>query len=201
MPRKVDHDQRRRHIVEALLAIAGTRGLEAVSLREVAHEAGVSMGAVQHYFATKDEMLLHALQHWLGLGVHERFTARIGSRLAGAADHAPTAVLRAIAAEYLPYDPSSRSETLVALTFLSRAALDPALAAALAPAFAGFTRTLREVLESTGWPVDASAEAQRLAALLDGLRLPVLVGALSHRDALAVVDDHLAGLAAGAARA
>src|SRR5919202_3193485 len=131
MPRKVDHDQRRRHIVEALLAIAGTRGLEAVSLREVAHEAGVSMGAVQHYFATKDEMLLFALQQWLGLGVHDRFTARIRTRLAREATDAPVAALRAIAAEYLPHDASSRSEALVALTFLSRAAAAPALAAAL----------------------------------------------------------------------
>ena len=194
MPRKVDHDQRRRQIVEALLRIAGTRGLDAVSLREVAHEAGVSMGAVQHYFATKDEMLLFALQHWLGLGVHERFTGRIRTRLAREATDAPVAALRAIAAEYLPHDAQSRSETLVALTFLSRAAAEPALAAALRPAFTGFVHALRGLLQNTGWPVDASAEAQRLGALLDGLRLPVLVGALSHEDALAVVDQHLAEL-------
>ena len=48
MPRKVDHDERRRHIVGALLRIAGTQGLDAVSMREVAQEAGVSLGAVQH---------------------------------------------------------------------------------------------------------------------------------------------------------
>jgi AcrR family transcriptional regulator len=35
--------------------------MEAVSLRQVAAEAGVSMGMVQHYFADKEEMVLFAL--------------------------------------------------------------------------------------------------------------------------------------------
>ena len=37
--------------------------MEAASLRAVAAEAGVSMGAVQHYFTTTDEMLLFALDY------------------------------------------------------------------------------------------------------------------------------------------
>ncbi|WP_186316025.1 TetR/AcrR family transcriptional regulator [Catellatospora sichuanensis] len=197
MPRKVDHDQRRRHIVESLLRITGTQGLDAVSLREVAHEAGVSMGAVQHYFASKDEMLLFALQHWLSLSVHDRFAERVRDRLDREPAGEPAAVLRAIAAEYLPYDAASRAEVQVSIAFLSRAAVAPALATALAPAFAGFIHTLGAVFRNTGWAIDAPAEAQRLAALLDGLRLPVLVGALSHRDALTVVDRHLAQLPAG----
>ncbi|MFG2043826.1 TetR/AcrR family transcriptional regulator [Dactylosporangium sp. NPDC048998] len=197
MPRKVDHDQRRRHIVEALLRIAGTQGLDAVSLREVAHEAGVSMGAVQHYFATKDEMLLFALEHWLSLGVHERFTERVRRRLACEATGEPAAVLRAVAAEYLPHDEPSRSDVLVAIAFLSRAAVEPALAAALKPAFDGFVDTLCTLLRNVEGSTDAPAEARRLAALLDGLRLPVLIGALSHEDALAVVERHLSQLPTG----
>ena len=194
MPRRVDHDQRRRHIVEALLHITGTHGLDAVSLREVAHEAGVSMGAVQHYFASKDEMLLFALKHWLSLGVHERFAARLRARLAREAASEPAAVLRALAAEYLPHDEPSRSDARVALAFLSRAAAEPALAAALKPAFTGFVDTLCAALQGAAGPIEAPAEARRLAALLDGLRLPVLIDALSHEDALAVVERHLAQL-------
>jgi TetR/AcrR family transcriptional regulator, transcriptional repressor of bet genes len=37
--------------------------VEAASLRTVAREAGVSMGAVQHYFTAKDEMLHFALAY------------------------------------------------------------------------------------------------------------------------------------------
>ena len=191
MPRKVDHDQRRRNIVEALLRITSAQGLDAISLREVAHEAGVSMGAVQHYFATKDDMLLFALHQWLRLSVHDRFTARVESRIAAEATESPTAVLRAIAAEYLPHDEATRAEVRISVAFLSRAAVEPALAPYIAAAFAGFTRSMHDLFQNTGLSRDPAAEAQRLAALLDGLRLPVLVGALSYQDALAVVNRHL----------
>ncbi|MDP9794575.1 AcrR family transcriptional regulator [Catenuloplanes nepalensis] len=190
MPRKVDHEARRRHIVESLLRITAEQGLEAVSLREVAAAAGVSMGQVQHYFATKDDMLLYALRHWLSLTTHDGFAARVARR---AAIGPVGGVLGAIAAEYLPYDEISRDEARIAAAFLSRAAVRPELAAALAPAFAGFADVLRGALDGMGVP-DAPAEAGRLAALLDGLRPPVLIGALSYADALAVVDRHLGRL-------
>ncbi|WP_203692987.1 TetR family transcriptional regulator C-terminal domain-containing protein [Catellatospora coxensis] len=108
---------------------------------------------------------------------------------------------RADEREYLPHDAAGRADALVAVAFLSRAAVAPALAAALAPAFAGFVGMLSTVFQGAGWPIDAPAEAQRLAALLDGLRLPVLAGALTYRDALAVVDRHLAQLPTAAAHA
>jgi len=197
MPRQVDHDERRRHIVEALLRIAGTRGLDAVSLREVAQQAEVSMGAVQHYFATKDEMLAYALKHWLDLSIHAGFTARVAARLSGRTG--PRDVLSALAAEYLPYDDPSRFDARVALAFLARAAVDEALAAALVPAFAGFVATLRAVLAGAGAAGSGAAgsgaagsgEAQRLASMLDGLRQVVLLGVLDRDEALALVEDHL----------
>lgn len=191
MPRQVDHDQRRQHIVEALLRITSTQGLDAISLREVAHEAGMSMGAVQHYFASKDDMLLFALQQWLRLSVHNRFTARVQSRITADENKSPTAVLQAVAAEYLPHDEASRAEARISVAFLSRAAVVPALATHIAPAFTGFIRSLHDLFQNSGLPVDAEPEAQRLAALLDGLRLPVLIGALSYDEALVVIDRHL----------
>jgi AcrR family transcriptional regulator len=57
VPKRMDQDQRRRAIAEAVFAVIGDRGFGAVSLRDVASAAGVPMGSVQHYFATKDEML------------------------------------------------------------------------------------------------------------------------------------------------
>jgi TetR/AcrR family transcriptional repressor of bet genes len=183
MPRQVDHDERRRHIVEALLHIAGTRGLDAVSLREVAQQAGVSMGAVQHYFASKEEMLQYALRHWLTLSVHKGFSDRVRRRLGS--DTGPAAIALAVAAEYLPYDEPSRFDARVGVAFLARGAVDPALAEALGPAARGLADTLAALLGD-------AYQGQRLAALLDGLQKPVLLDALSHDDALAVVRRHLA---------
>lgn len=195
MPKRVDQAERRTHIVEALLTIAGQRGIDAVSLREVAQEAGVSMGAVQHYFASKDEMLAYALEHWLTLSVHQRFSQRIRDR-AGAAQGPPdpAQVLRALAAEYLPHDEQSRADVRVALAFIERAAAQPDLARAMRRAFAGFKETLEALLAAADPDLDANAEGLALAALLEGLRYAVLLGALPHRSALAAVDRHLAGL-------
>lgn len=60
-------NQRRRDIAEAVFAVIGSRGFDAVSLREVATQAGVSMGSVRHYFTSKDEMLVFTLGHMRGL--------------------------------------------------------------------------------------------------------------------------------------
>jgi len=46
----------------------------------------------------------------------------------------------------LPYDEPSGFDARVAVAFLSRAAVDPTLAEALGPAFAGFVDTLRALL-------------------------------------------------------
>src|SRR5690625_6408560 len=57
MPKKVDHQQRRAAMAEALWKVAAYQGLEAVSLSRVAQEAGVSKGRVQHYFPSRDALL------------------------------------------------------------------------------------------------------------------------------------------------
>ena len=62
-PAPVDHDERRARLTEVLLAVVSEVGLEGASIRAVAARAGVSIGTVQHYFATKDDMLLYAYRH------------------------------------------------------------------------------------------------------------------------------------------
>src|SRR5690606_40101098 len=57
VPKRVDHEERRRLIAAAGRRIAADRGLEGVSLGEVAAEAGISKGLVQHSFPSKDAML------------------------------------------------------------------------------------------------------------------------------------------------
>src|SRR3712207_773273 len=76
VPRVVNVEQQKAAIAAATARLIASSGLEAVSLRSVAAEAGVSMGRVQHYFATKDELLLEALQR-----SYRRMERRIGQRL------------------------------------------------------------------------------------------------------------------------
>ncbi|MFI1829837.1 TetR/AcrR family transcriptional regulator, partial [Streptomyces sp. NPDC020412] len=75
--------------------LADERGLEGVTLRDVAARAQVSMGAVQRCFSTKDEMLAFTLDH-VGERIGERVRARVvrapAQSAASALGHAATEV-------------------------------------------------------------------------------------------------------------
>ena len=57
---------RRQRIVEAALALAAEGGYEAVAMKAVAERAGVSLGTLYRYFASKDHLLAEGLLHWGG---------------------------------------------------------------------------------------------------------------------------------------
>jgi TetR/AcrR family transcriptional regulator, transcriptional repressor of bet genes len=61
MPKQVDHDLQRQSLAAAALGVIAEHGLEAARLRDVAARAGVTTGAVTHYFDGKDAMLEAAL--------------------------------------------------------------------------------------------------------------------------------------------
>src|SRR5258708_33021010 len=52
---------RRDQILEAVLACLGEGGFDAVSMRAVAHRAGVPLGSLHYYFRSKEEMVGAAL--------------------------------------------------------------------------------------------------------------------------------------------
>src|SRR3954447_25910086 len=54
MPKIVDHDRRRRELVEAAWRVIARDGLEKTTTREIAREAGYSNGVLAHYCADKD---------------------------------------------------------------------------------------------------------------------------------------------------
>jgi AcrR family transcriptional regulator len=60
MPKVVDHEVRRAEIAEALWRVVAREGIEAATIRAVAAEAGWSRGIVEHYFDSKDALVLYA---------------------------------------------------------------------------------------------------------------------------------------------
>jgi AcrR family transcriptional regulator len=194
VPKRVDHHARRTLIADALLRVAAERGLEAVSLRHVAAEAGVSSGMVQHYFRTKDEMMLFALAV-----VGENVEARLA---AGPPPESlsPGALVRALLVELLPLDEQRRAEGRVALAFLAYAAVRPAVATALRKD----TALLREFVADRIRAAQAAGEARAdldpalaasaLLALVEGLGVHVLGEHYTPDTALAVFDAHLSTL-------
>jgi AcrR family transcriptional regulator len=182
MPRKVDHRERRTQIADALMRVAAEHGLEAVSLRHVAAEAGVSAGMVQHYFRTKDEMMTFALDV-----VRVRSELRVGAAVqALGPDPAPRRLVRALMTTLLPLDEESRADGRVALAFLSYTAVRPATAPALREGTTQMVGFIAGLL-----PGGDEVGAAGLLALMEGLGMYLLGGQYTEEQALRVLDAQL----------
>lgn len=189
MPKVVDHNERRTRIAEALLRVAGERGLEAVSLRHVASEAGVTSGMVQHYFRTKDEMMAFALEV-----VRERSEARLTAAAAALGpDPAPRDLLRAFVAGVLPVDEARRADGRVALAFLAYTAVRPEAAAPLRAETAAMLGFVADRIRAGGprEGIDPDKAAVGLMALMEGLGVHLLGGHYGPETALAALDAYL----------
>ncbi|MGN9811710.1 TetR/AcrR family transcriptional regulator [Micromonospora sp. BQ11] len=184
MPKKVDRQERRTLIADALMRVAAQQGLEAVSLRHVAAAAGVSAGMVQHYFRTKDEMMAFALSV-----VRDRSQRRLTEALAALGeDPPPRLLLRTIIATLLPLDDQSRDDGRVALAFLAYTAVRPEAASTLREDNAQMTGFIARLLPA-GPHADDTATG--LLALMEGLGLYLLGGHYAPQQALRVLDQHL----------
>ncbi|MEU9117881.1 TetR family transcriptional regulator C-terminal domain-containing protein [Streptomyces sp. NPDC048483] len=196
MPKKVDHEARRLEISEALWRIAGTRGLDSVSLRDVAAEADISLGRLQHYFHSRDEMLLFALRHGNRLA-DQRIRAHIEALTE---EPSPRTVLRTCLSTMLPLDEKSRTGLLVAASYFTRAVHDETLRAEAKDGIpqlrALFTDQLRAAAERGDLAPDRATEeeAMLLISLVDGLSAYVLLDVHTPEQALRLLDLHLTNL-------
>ncbi|MBT2384794.1 TetR/AcrR family transcriptional regulator [Streptomyces sp. ISL-11] len=193
MPKRVDHEERRRRIAEALWRIACARGLDGASLRDVAAEAGISLGQLQHYFSSKDEMLVFALGH-----ISDLAARRVGERLSTLpGTPAPRDVLRESVREMLPLDEKSRTGHLVQIAYFVRAVHDERLRGhakegvpALREFFAGQVRSGIDRGEIAP-DRNPDTEAALLIALIDGLGSYALLEVWPAEEALRMLDAHL----------
>ncbi|GAA2465943.1 TetR/AcrR family transcriptional regulator [Winogradskya humida] len=178
MPKQVDVRERRTLIADALMRVAAAQGLEAVSVRHVAAAAGVSVGMVQHYFRTKDEMMVFALDV-----VRDRNQTRVTAALSALGpDPQPRVMLRTLLVTILPLDEQSRADGLVALAFLAYTAVRPAGVKSDDTAqMLGFIASLLP---------DPDA-AVGVLALMEGLGMYVLGGQYTAEQALTALDAQL----------
>ncbi|MFB7875991.1 TetR/AcrR family transcriptional regulator [Nocardia sp. NPDC056064] len=181
MPKRVDHEARRAAISDAVMRLLAREGLEAISLRNVAAEAGVSAGQVQHYFPSKDSMMEYAAG---------AIAERIGARVATAGTD-PS--LRQILTALLPTDADSAADARSLIGYLAFASVRPQVAATMATNGRSFRDYLATMLPDHPDPTTA---ADALLALLDGLALHATLGQISpdraHTLLTAAIDTALA---------
>ncbi|TCN49062.1 TetR family transcriptional regulator [Rhodococcus sp. SMB37] len=149
-------------LAAALLEVAARSGLESASVREVASQAGVSIGAVQHHFPTKDEMLAYSFR---------ALADRVLTRLATVdPDIDPTRTLFAALSQLLPLDDQRGSEAHVMAAFAVRAATSPSLSSIRSSVLFTIRTGLAIVLIRMGTP-DPETRAALLVAAVNGLAL------------------------------
>lgn len=194
VPRKVDTEQQKTDIAHAVWRLAERSGLESVSLREVAAEAHVSMGRVQYYFRTREEMLLHGLRL-----AQQRMRARVEQRLgrlpepAGGED-----TLRAVLEEMTGEDPDTRQAIRVSVAYHPRAAHDPEVARLLfgddaeLRSFAAETVRAAQAEGRACSDLDPEHESRVIWSLAESLGVEVAFGRLPFHDARSTLRYHLA---------
>ena len=158
----------RDRLTDAVVELVVDRGLDAVSVREVAAATGVTGGTVQHHFPTKQTMLIAALDQ-----ATDSFQTRCESALTGLA---PAAALRRLAEELLPLDAPRARESTVWLAFVARSSVDEQLAGIHRRSWQELEDLMAALIGAARDDVEgADLRAALLLATLDGLAVAGLV--------------------------
>ncbi|NQU36286.1 MAG: TetR family transcriptional regulator [Actinobacteria bacterium] len=169
MPKIVDHDNRRREIADAMWRLLANTGRRSITFRALAREAGWSVGSIQHYFGTQDELLSFATAEMLAT-----VTARIGDL---DFSNASNAKLRAALEEILPLDEQRTAEARIWFELLIRRNDSEFLNRKVNEIDSSVRDLLTEILTArvelgaVHPDRDIATEAARLHALVDGLGL------------------------------
>lgn len=180
MARTANHDERRAQILGGVRAVATSWGIGRVTVARTAEAAGVSVGLVQHYYGSKEELLIDAFA-----AVRADVLTRIDAEIARAEKRGARIEEMLVdgLGQLLPLGSRRRDEVYVAHAFAGLALEDETLR--------GHLRTAQEQLQqrvSTGLTngkecgevdadLDVDQAAYGLVALTDGLAARLLIHA------------------------
>jgi AcrR family transcriptional regulator len=171
VPKVVHHEDRRRQLARAACRVVGAGGIEALTTRAVAREAGWSTGVLAHYFPSRGDLVLAAFR-LVAEGAGSRMRRQLEQ------EHDPATRLWITLSEAAPLDDDRLAEARVWFTFLGLAAGDDELTAEASTRYAAWRGLVEEALADLGWSsADAAAEARRMIASVDGLTVQALFDA------------------------
>lgn len=190
MPKKVDHEARRRELTDAVCRLTLRGGLGSATFRQVAAEAGVSVRLVQYYFGSK-QGLLAATQERVGERSIERLMTWINET-----DGSARAVLEAFVKSFIPVDEESRTAVLMYVALYTEGVVASLGEPGVNESRKNETHMMRDTIlqQLKRGPlasgVDPHAEAVLLTALLPGLGQYVLDGTMTPEAAASTIDHH-----------
>ena len=146
--------------------IAG-KGIEGVTMRAVAREAGLSYGSLFHYFDSKDDLLMHAVRH-----VTSQQTERVNEY---EGKYTGLKALEHLLCDDAVVSASSRDSWTVWLTFQYKVALDETFAEMHTEMISGWLERIRGLLRQAvmagelAEDLDVESEAMALWAFSSGV--------------------------------
>jgi AcrR family transcriptional regulator len=165
--------RRKRTILEATLRLVAAQGAAAVRLRDVARSAGVSVGSLQYYFDSRDQLIREAFDQ------HAHDVVDLVA-LAGDASATPPARLAAVI-EAAVLRPDLRYSAALWMEFVTAGLHDDQLRALLAGAYEAWRDLLAEVVSAGTETGDfrpllpPETVVACLVALIDGFELAVAI--------------------------
>jgi AcrR family transcriptional regulator len=180
-------------ILDAVISVLASRGSDALSIRNVAAEAGVSVGSVQHHFPTKDALIVGAMT-----AVNERFRERLHTLL----EHEDSAQmrLRVFCSEVSCVTDERVSDAVVWTAFAARASADPRIRAIHSQAWERTEGALLQLLVAAFPDADVTPDdAALVLAVTDGIavaRAAEQTDRMAAERAVHLIDAVLAPIAA-----
>lgn len=173
MPKIVNHEEKRKLIAETAWNIIKKEGIEKASIRRVAVEAGMSTGALRHYFSTQDEMLLFIMDYFVGEG-KKRSELKEWSKN-------PLQAVEEVLLELVPIDEEKKIETSVWWIFALRSLTSDVLKGKKDELTGGTYELAKSMIEILvlkkilSDSVNVELETIRLSALIEGLSIHALL--------------------------
>jgi AcrR family transcriptional regulator len=173
VPKIVDHDHKRKIIAETAWKIIKTEGIERASIRRIASEAGMSTGALRHYFSNQDELLLFIMEYFLARGRERSENISWSTN--------PLNAVRETLLELVPVSQDKQTETGVWLVFAIRSLTSAALNAKKDELTEGeyiLMEALLEILIKAGCinkTINIEIEKLRLAVIIEGISIHALL--------------------------
>ncbi|MFJ8386643.1 TetR/AcrR family transcriptional regulator [Streptomyces sp. NPDC094438] len=195
MPKQVDHRERREAIARALWRVVEQRGVAHLTVREVAREAGMSHGQLQHYFTSRQAMLTFAMDF-----ASEQTTLRVADALQPFGDRPhPREVLRAMLMETLPLHADARATSRMSAAYVLEALHDDNVHARARDGLVQGRALVEQLIRTAiadGFiqrDRDPVAETNLLLALT-GFTTLLELDVITPQEVLTAVDQHLDGL-------
>ena len=206
-------------ILESVWNVVAEQGFPGVTMRSVAKRADVSLGRVQYYFSSKDDLVLESCKALVaavlagetatdavGAGKTEAKGTFARERNAAAESKNSIDQLKSLLGAVIPQTKPAQRMAIVWHAYVAQAMVQPALANIVVAAKRNKEQAVARVLLSLSAQgaggesmagleqEEATSIARTLMAIADGLAQRVLTGDVAYRDAIDLLNWEIDGV-------